>query len=251
MKINEVLTPKLPVYRKTIQSLGEWETIRDSGEYDKTKIVGSLNMNNQGIKVLKGLPSKIGKEFGCSSNYLISLQGCPDVINDFNCSYNKLISLEGGPSKIFGDYLAHGNKLTSLKGSPIEIPGDFSCEGNELINLIGAPRKVLGTFNCYQNQLITLEGAPEYIGGGFYCRTNNLSSLQNIHKIIKHAPKLGFGSNPIKSHVLGILLIDGIENVFGDQSWLRIINNHIHGDKDVLECQEEMISAGYKAFAKL
>ena len=42
------------------------------------------------------------KNFNCSNNKLISLEGAPKIVESFNCSGNQLTSLEGAPEKVGG-----------------------------------------------------------------------------------------------------------------------------------------------------
>ncbi len=113
--------------------------------------------------------------------------------------------------------------------------------------------KVSKSINYEGYRLDSLEGAPSSIGGNLYCSINNFTSLHNIHKIIKHiGGHADFRYNPITSHVLGLLLIDGLLFVMlGNEKVEDIINKHLEGDRDVFACQEELIEAGYEEFAQL
>ena len=59
------------------------------------------------------------------------------------------------------------------------------------------------------------------------------------------------GGNPIKSNILGLLQIKHLKTVKNSHPAFIILSKHLNGDKDILECQEELISNGYKEFAKL
>jgi hypothetical protein len=55
---------------------------------------------------------KIAGYFNCSNNQLISLKGCPDVVDgNFYCSYNNLSSLKGCPNKVGGYFFCIDNNL--------------------------------------------------------------------------------------------------------------------------------------------
>jgi hypothetical protein len=59
-------------------------------------------------------------------------------------------------------------------------------------------------------------------------------------------------SNPIKSHVLGVMLIENIRLVHLDQKPVQnIINTHLKTDRDVYLCQDNLIKAGFAEFAQL
>jgi len=48
--------------------------------------------------------------FNCNNCDLVSLKGCPDIVEDnFNCSQNYLTSLEGCPKKVKGNFYMKGN----------------------------------------------------------------------------------------------------------------------------------------------
>lgn len=117
---------------------------------------------------------------------------------------------------------------------------------------MAAPIVHQGDWNC-SDKLTSLEGAPSSIGGDFSCYNNNLTSLHNIHKQIKYIGGYAdFERNPITSHVLGLLLIDGLMKVFLDNKKVEeIINKHLAGDRDVFACQEELIENGFDEYAQL
>jgi hypothetical protein len=170
---------------------------------------------------------------------------------DFLCYHNQLTSLKGAPSSVGGDFLCSSNQLTSLKGAPSSVGGDFFCSGNQLTSLEGAPSSVGGNFWCSSHQLISLEGAPSSVGGNFNCSDNKLVSFKDIHKQIKKISgkfgKFYCAENPIKSHVLGLLLIDGLKEIIGDvsQPWVPILNQAIEQFDDkrkrVMWAQAELV----------
>jgi hypothetical protein len=88
--------------------------------------------------------------------------------------------------------------------------------------------------------------------------------LHNIHKHIKHINGTAdFSINPIKSHVLGLLKIEGLKYIkfvtFGYtdkelDSVAKIINKYLSGDRDamaVMSCQDELMDAGFEEYAQL
>ena len=206
------------------------------------------------ITDLQGLPATIGGRIEISQcPELTSLVGLPKKtsksIQIRLCP--KLESLEGLPEKaINGDFgVENSRELTSLKGMPVTIKGDVRIRGAKLHNLEGLSSKI---DNLYLNEC-------------------GLTSLQGIHKIFKGGTVdisnstngfLYFYNNPIKSHVLGLLLIPDIRCVTFISSGEKhakpelamveeILNKHIARDKDVVDCQQELIDAGLKAFAQL
>ena len=59
-------------------------------------------------------------------------------------------------------------------------------------------------------------------------------------------------NNPVKSHVLGVLLIEGCKGITLDNDIVHlIINKHLEGERDVFACQEELIEKGFEEYAQL
>jgi hypothetical protein len=164
----------------------------------------------------------------------------------FDCSYKQLTSLEGAPSSVGGDFYCDRNQLTSLEGAPSSVSGNFYCSDNKLTSLEGAPSSVGGDFYCHNNHLTSLEGAPSSVDGDFSCSYNKLVSFKDVHKQIK---KIDGGfycrGNLIKSHILGLLLIDELKSIKGDQSWVSILNQAIEQFDDkrkrVIWAQSELV----------
>jgi hypothetical protein len=134
--------------------------------------------------------------------------------------------------------------------------GNFNCRDNQLTSLVGAPASVGGYFYCSINQLTSLVGAPASVGGNFGCSDNQLTSLAGIHKIIKKMNGTFYARrNDIKSHVLGLLMIPGCNEVRLDNGEVQTILNkylpNTGGNQWVMQCQTELIQAGYREYAKL
>ncbi len=157
------------------------------------------------------------------------------------------------PEHLTYDFSCSEKELTSLEGAPKVVSGGFDCQYNNLTSLEGAPSSVGNIFNCAYNKLTSLDGAPSSVGGYFSCYNNKLTSLHNIHKQIKKIYRYAnFIRNPIKSHVLGLLLIDRLQKVYLDKKEVQnIINKHIKGDRDIFACQEELIEDGFEEYAQL
>lgn len=161
--------------------------------------------------------------------------------------------------------------LTSLEGFPKHVDGRVICAGNWLTDLNGDLDEVTRSFDVSSNRLTSLEGCPKLSGDHVTLNlfNNNLTSLRNIHK---HIPRLDgriiLTSNPIKTHVLGLLLIDGLieinyDDIFSVESHdkelrrvVEIINRHLTEDRRVSmarvnRCQDELIEADLEDFAEI
>ena len=155
-----------------------------------------------------------------------------------------------------GHFSCFNIKLTSLEGAPASVGGDFSCYDNKLTSLEGAPASVGGYFSCSYNQLTSLEGAPASVGGFFNCYNNQLTSLEGIHKQLKKMNGTFFANkNPLKSNVIGLLLVKGCKAIELDNKQVEeIINRHLQspfGNRRVIECQSELLDADLGDWAEL
>jgi hypothetical protein len=136
--------------------------------------------------------------------------------------------------------------------------GDFCYINEQLTSLEGCPKVVNGYFSCYKNNLQSLQYCPQIVKGDFICSDNKLPSLQNIHKYCKQVDGTLWATiNPIKSHVLGVMLIENIKLVDFTMyniellSIEQIINTHLKTDRDVFLCQDNLIKAGFAEYAQL
>ena len=155
-----------------------------------------------------------------------------------------------------GHFSCRDNQLTSLEGAPASVGGYFFCSYNKLTSLKGAPASVGGDFGCHTNQLTSLEGAPASVGGYFNCGNNQLTSLEGIHKILKSMNGTFFAyNNPLKSHVLGLLLVKGCKDVVLDNKVIEeVLNRYLpntRGSKAVIEAQSELLDLDLEEFAQL
>jgi hypothetical protein len=141
--------------------------------------------------------------------------------------------------------------LFSLKGAPTSVEGKFSISGNDNIS----------TLDYFP------ESASKYI-----LRGTSIASFHRINKIVKKINPstedydhfvLPFSN--LGDSFLGFLLIPGCNDIgysptatTGELTKypkfikaVNIVGRHLQGDKDVLECQEELITNGLRQYAKL
>lgn len=152
------------------------------------------------------------------------------------------------------DFVCSERSLTTLVGAPKEVGGIFCCDNNKLTSLVGCPKKIGGYFDCTHNKITSLEGIPTSIRGNCYCYDNELTNLKDIHKMITTIRGHFFcNHNLITSHVLGLLMISELTKVVCDNDgWGNILNRYLgKGRKGMLDCQNELIEAGYEEYAQL
>jgi hypothetical protein len=135
----------------------------------------------------------------------------------------------------------------------LTVEDDFNMVHKGLTTLAGMPKKIGGYFSCSDNKLTSLEGCPKDINGDFFCYGNNLTSLHNIHKMINNINGGSFVAsiNPIKECVLGLLKIKKLKSIACDNKQVQDIINKYLPEGDIIECQAELIEAGYEEYAKL
>lgn len=163
------------------------------------------------------------------------------VDGDFNCSNSFLTTLENCPTLVRGEFKASFNELTTLKFSPEHVGNNCSFENNP--------------------KLKSLEFAPMYVFGNFFCNSTGITSLHGISRqyLKEIHGTMFFYHCDIKNSILGLLLVKGLEGIKwdsvqskSDRKFIqKLINHHLEGECDVMECQEELIQAGYKEYAKL
>jgi len=157
-------------------------------------------------------------------------------------------------STLLESTLPEVSSLDDLKGAtePVNVTCNVYLSAEKLAHLPVKFGEVGGDFSCYDNQLTSLEGAPSQVGGYFACSYNKLTSLVGIHKIIKSCQEIYLSGNPIKEGGLGLLLIKDLEHIVSELPALKIIDKYLgKGKRGMIDCQQELIKAGYKEFAKI
>jgi hypothetical protein len=197
------------------------------------------------------------------------------VTGNFSCNYcNDIESLKNAPIKVDGNFRCFSTaKLKSLKGGPTYVGGTFDCTNSQrLISLEGAPDFVGDCFNCYGcEKLESLKGGPKIVRNHYNCSDcRSLTSLegiaidigQNVKMIdcpkltkLSHLKSINFELNvrdtPI-TNMLYVFKIKKIKSILSNHKEIdKIINNHLAGDRDIMDCQEELIDAGFGEYAKL
>lgn len=162
---------------------------------------------------------------------------------------------------VTGDFIVSSAELTVLRGCPqhvgtSEFGGDFMCDYNDITTLEGGPRTVGGSYSCTGCQdLENLSHLAEKVGRTIFAQNlPKVKTLQGIHKVVKHCGGMfDLTGTKLESHVLGLVLIKGLESVKLDNTAVSdIINKHLkQPDRNAHDCQEDLIDAGFAEFAKL
>jgi hypothetical protein len=172
--------------------------------------------------------------------------------------YNSLLNEEGKIpfqfTKNTKQVFVCAHDLTSLW----ELPRECTCKG-----AIGNINDAL-IFNRNHEKIKTLEGITPIIYGGLVFFNQVDINLTNIHKHIKLLQGQISLNYKYRGPLLGTLLTNGLTRIgyyrYGNSKkddieyfnrLTTIVNNHLQTNRDILECQEELITNGYKDYAKL
>lgn len=214
-------------------------------------IDGDFQCEHTEITSLIGAPKRVGGLFYCFNTKITSLEGAPKYVGgSFSCKETAITSLEGSPDYIGGNFFCSLTQIQSLQHAPSPA-GGFVCNNVNIPSLEGAPATVGESFSCRHTPITSLLGVPSEIKKDLYCTNTQIATLRNVHKIIKFIGGDFYPPETIQSNVLGLLLINQLKSVKSGQRWAQIIRQHLRGDRDVLDCQEELIKSGLKEYAKL
>jgi hypothetical protein len=133
----------------------------------------------------------------------------------------------------------------------VDVSGKLDLNCTEMILPVQFG-KVGRDFDCRKSNLISLKGMPQFVGHDFFCNNDKIKSLSGIDKIIKHIG-YEFYCDPDVTHILGLLLIQGITyiDVDGVEGPVDKIMNKYIGIGDILSAQDELIDAGFTDQARL
>ena len=135
-----------------------------------------------------------------------------------------------------------------------DIEGYFDCSITNIISLEFVPQSVGRDFSCFGTKITTLEFAPQYVGRDCSCSNTKITSLKGIGKNylkeVRGTIYLNFCTR-LESNMLGLLLVKGLQRIYFDNNEIEeIFNRHLQGERDILDCQEELITNGFKEYAK-
>lgn len=129
-------------------SIEEAERVFEDLRIQKSRVIhgltfnidGSVDYEDKGLsQFLNGLDliklpvrfRHVDGLFDISWNRLLTLEGCPDVINgSLFANKNLYTSLEGGPRIVTEAFISENGRLETLKGCPEEIGDTFQITGN-------------------------------------------------------------------------------------------------------------------------
>lgn len=208
--------------------------------------------------------------------YLLeAVQGLAEIPPELLETYGSRIQLSPEGLLIFKNRLhidannAH-NFIEEVNGKlelkyPIEyVNTSFSVNNRKLASFKNFPRIINGDFEAYLNNFESIIGFPEKVFGNIdICSNRRLKSFSGIHKYLKECTGTFIIPGDLESGLLGLLKVKGLREV--TFSWdevsesqipelakaCEIITNHLHSNRNIIACQEELFKNNLDQFAKL
>jgi hypothetical protein len=107
--------------------------------------------------------------------------------------------------------------------------------------------------NAPLHQITFPEHYPRHVNGIIDFSNFKKMSLSHLDKYIDYCPTL-IVPRKYKGPILSLLKINGLKKVSMDLEQIpisEIVKKHLSRNRDILECQTELIEAGFKEYAKL
>jgi len=195
-----------------------------------------------------------------TSSKLTSLEGwCPHTVSgDFTLmDLPNLTSLKGCPIYIGSNCHIRNCSITSLEHFPSHVGGDITLASLPITSVKGLPSVLKGsltTFGC--DQITSVEGYPSSPESGIHISSKSLTTLHNIHKTCKQVKQSFISSSPIKSNIMGVFMIRGIDllSLSGIPYEVdRIVRKHMKipiYERELDVIKQELIDEGFPEYAK-
>jgi len=129
-------------------------TINPDGSID---VDGDVRLSDKNLSKIPLKFNRVNGSFDCRFNKLTTLEGSPIEVNGFGCSNNFLTSLQYAPKIIRGVFLVQYNNIKSFEYFPSFVKGMFECYGNPIFqvwNLFRDTTKIelLNDFDIFRDE---------------------------------------------------------------------------------------------------
>jgi len=203
------------------------------------------------------------EDFGIKQ-YTINDDGSIDVDGNVILSYDRFSKIPIKFRKVSGSFSLYMCKsLESLEGCPTEVGKSFDCGTcQSLTSFDYCPKRVAGNFTAYScGKLKSLDGIASIIGGKI--DISNCPLITSIAPIKTCGGELNLTMSYNVIDYLHVFRIKGLKKIrldelaqnqpeFSDERKIQeIINKHLAGDRDIMDCQEELIEAGFEKWARI
>ena len=144
---------------------------------------------------------------------------------------------------------------------------------SDIDSFVGFPKTMYGSIRIYRSMISNFENISEKITGSLLFDDKNpkLTTLNGISKHLKECGQNIKLPSTITSAILGILQIKGLNPTGHNEKYekvhvafspkshsnvnlhraVEILNSHLNGERDIVSCKRELVSAGLQEFAKL
>ena len=219
-----------------------------------------LYLRGQNVTSWYGCPKRINGYLNANNSEFTSWENAPDFADEVYLNLANFETLEGIiDSK---SYTLTNCKAKDLKGLPANVDYLRIYFFKNLSSFSGLPnvKAELHIMGCdslnFPNEPvgITIDGHHNLIS-----KCESITNFKDVHKTFKSITG-GLSileCKNVKSHILGFLKIEGLSNIFADkcndnfEKAIEILNRHVKGDKDILNCQNELIDAGLEEYAQV
>ena len=164
--------------------------------------------------------------------------------------------------KDYNSVIINDQNMEDLVGCPSKL-GTLSVQRNKtVLSLEGCPKIITNKLDLSFTKFTNIELLPQRVGKILNLAGCDLTNLSGIgKKYIKSCPEISIYNNPIVSSILGLVLVDRLKDVINSRTGegaidrstaLNIIMTHVKsGNKDLMDCKEELMINGLKEYAKL
>jgi len=277
MRLNEIKDSRKEAILKTLSNYGIWveppadldvkrrkNTVKGIviNDDETVSIDGSVSFERAGFRKLPVKFRDIDTINCDSCEKLDTLLGFPETVRMslYLAGCINLKSLEHGPTHVHHHIvLERCVRLESLNHFPkVGLPGEL-CSVNintclSLRTIKGLPANLPGFLTMEWFRGPSLEGMPEEIGTHLYLGNSKILSLDYL-------PKRMPGENSTidltgLKHAKNFLAVFKVRelckvDIDDNKPLEKIMNKHLAGDRDIMDCQEEMIEAGFEEYARL
>ena len=233
---------------------------------------GVLHIDENDLEIIANTDVTFQSSFDEDENYELFIRHGDDLLlpvqfkscPEFNSYDIPITSLIGCPEIVTGNFIVDGCRISDFHGFPKVVKQSIRIESRtDIESFEGMPSKLTIKFNelirirCkYPAKIKSFHGISKSIEMLSVRSVDSFKGLEesSIHKLYV---ELGTDEKPGIGGVLSLLKCESLKEVSfieGSQkaiNALTIVNKHLKGERDLIACKKELISAGLGEFARL
>lgn len=162
-------------------------------------------------------------------------------------------TIENGKINTQGAFYLDDEEITHIPVPFGTVSGSFQANIETLKSFENFPELIKGNLYAYDTDIDSFDGLHTEVDGGVdFTMNEKLTDWVGIYKhLIRISDRLKFDVDYIERGGLGILLIKEVQEISSGNSDVDdIFNKYLKGDRNVLDCQEELIDAGFARLAR-